>query len=104
MRAPQAPRRQRCKRTRLTRHAHAARAQALWKGNGVTIVHRLPYSAINFFVYERLMVALSAGRPGRHRDDASATAVVRALLRCAHAASRGLCSAEPPAAPRRATG
>eukprot|EP00898_Chlorokybus_atmophyticus_P003548 jgi/Chlat1/4194/Chrsp27S08879 len=26
---------------------------ALWKGNGVTIIHRLPYSAINFFSYER---------------------------------------------------
>ena len=26
---------------------------ALWKGNGVTIVHRLPYSAVNFWAYER---------------------------------------------------
>lgn len=25
---------------------------SLWKGNGVTIVHRLPYSAANFYVYE----------------------------------------------------
>lgn len=25
---------------------------AFWKGNTVTIVHRLPYSAINFFAYE----------------------------------------------------
>ena len=81
-------------------HAHA-RAQALWKGNGVTIVHRLPYSAINFFVYERLMVALSAGRPGRHRDDASVTAVVRAPL----TALRFNASAEPRRLPpRRATG
>lgn len=29
---------------------------ALWKGNGATIVHRLPYSAINFWAYERLTV------------------------------------------------
>ena len=27
---------------------------ALWKGNGVTVVHRLPYSAINFWAYERI--------------------------------------------------
>ena len=31
---------------------------ALWKGNGATIVHRLPYSAINFWAYERLTVQL----------------------------------------------
>jgi len=27
---------------------------ALWKGNGVTIVHRLPYSAANFWTYEKI--------------------------------------------------
>jgi len=26
--------------------------RALWKGNGVTIIHRLPYSAANFWTYE----------------------------------------------------
>ena len=26
---------------------------SLWKGNGVTILHRLPYSAVNFWAYER---------------------------------------------------
>ena len=26
--------------------------RALWKGNGVTIIHRLPYSATNFWAYE----------------------------------------------------
>lgn len=31
---------------------------ALWKGNGATIVHRLPYSAINFWAYERLTVRI----------------------------------------------
>ena len=35
------------------------RVQALWKGNGVTMVHRLPYSAINFFTYEHLLRHLS---------------------------------------------
>eukprot|EP00887_Chlorella_sp_A99_P007864 scaffold20.g7864.t1 len=27
--------------------------RALWKGNGVTIIHRLPYSAANFWTYEQ---------------------------------------------------
>jgi len=27
--------------------------RALWKGNLVTIVHRLPYSSISFYAYER---------------------------------------------------
>lgn len=27
---------------------------SLWKGNGVTILHRLPYSAVNFWAYERV--------------------------------------------------
>ncbi|KAK9815221.1 hypothetical protein WJX72_000172 [[Myrmecia] bisecta] len=27
--------------------------RALWKGNMVTIIHRLPYSAVNFWAYER---------------------------------------------------
>jgi len=29
--------------------------RALWKGNGVTVLHRLPYSSVNFYVYEQLM-------------------------------------------------
>lgn len=28
-------------------------ARALWKGNGVTMLHRLPYSAVNFWAYEQ---------------------------------------------------
>jgi solute carrier family 25 phosphate transporter 23/24/25/41 len=27
--------------------------RAFWKGNMVTIAHRLPYSAVNFYTYER---------------------------------------------------
>lgn len=36
---------------------HVVRSEglrALWKGNGVTIVHRLPYSAANFWMYEHV--------------------------------------------------
>ena len=29
--------------------------RALWKGNGVTVLHRLPYSSINFYAYENIM-------------------------------------------------
>lgn len=29
--------------------------KALWKGNGVTVLHRLPYSSINFYAYENIM-------------------------------------------------
>ena len=28
--------------------------RALWKGNGVTIIHRLPYSGANFWTYEQV--------------------------------------------------
>lgn len=27
--------------------------RAFWKGNLVTIAHRLPYSSVNFYAYER---------------------------------------------------
>lgn len=27
--------------------------RAFWKGNMVTIAHRLPYTAVNFYAYER---------------------------------------------------
>ncbi|KAL4451575.1 hypothetical protein ABPG75_007237 [Micractinium tetrahymenae] len=33
---------------------HSEGLRALWKGNAVTIVHRLPYSAANFWVYEHV--------------------------------------------------
>lgn len=28
--------------------------RSLWKGNGVTIIHRIPYSAANFWTYEKV--------------------------------------------------
>lgn len=27
--------------------------RAFWKGNLVTVVHRLPYSSVNFYAYEK---------------------------------------------------
>jgi solute carrier family 25 phosphate transporter 23/24/25/41 len=39
--------------------------RALWKGNGVTIAHRLPYSAINFYTYENTLDFLENEVEGR---------------------------------------
>ena len=33
---------------------HQEGFRALWKGNGVTIIHRMPYSAANFWAYESI--------------------------------------------------
>lgn len=30
--------------------------RAFWKGNLVTIAHRLPYSAVNFYAYEQCKI------------------------------------------------
>lgn len=46
--------------TTALRHVIASEGvRSLWKGNGVTIIHRLPYSAINFWAYERLTEQLT---------------------------------------------
>ena len=42
---------------------------ALWKGNGVTIIHRLPYSAANFYAYEQIMNALDTAMKTLHFDE-----------------------------------
>lgn len=36
-----------------SRIIHEEGFRAFWKGNLVTIAHRLPYSAVNFYAYER---------------------------------------------------
>lgn len=43
----------------------------------MTVLHRLPYSGINFFAYEKVLFALSSGRGVKNRDDQSGTAIVR---------------------------
>lgn len=42
---------------------------ALWKGNGVTIIHRLPYSAVNFYAYEQIMNGLDEVMTRLHFDE-----------------------------------
>jgi hypothetical protein len=32
---------------------------SLWRGNATSVLHRFPYSAINFYVYEHTLDALS---------------------------------------------
>lgn len=51
--------------------------RAFWKGNLVTIVHRLPYSAVNFYAYERYKSYLKSlpGLEG-HRGSTSADVFV----------------------------
>ena len=45
--------------------------RALWKGNMVTVIQRLPYSSINFYLYENIMDFLEGeGAFGRGRNEA----------------------------------
>lgn len=37
--------------------------RAFWKGNLVTIAHRLPYSSISFYAYERYKIVSSMNPP-----------------------------------------
>ncbi|XP_077216240.1 uncharacterized protein LOC143850855 [Tasmannia lanceolata] len=54
--------------------------RAFWRGNLVTIAHRLPYSSISFYAYERYKHILQSV-PGldRHRDNVSADLCVRLI-------------------------
>lgn len=49
-------------RPSITREAYRIAVEegfkAFWKGNGVTIVHRLPYSSISFYAYEQYKMSL----------------------------------------------
>ena len=45
--------------------------RALWKGNLVTVIHRLPYSSINFYAYENIMDWLEGeGRYAKNKEKA----------------------------------
>ncbi|KAG6466638.1 hypothetical protein ZIOFF_075542 [Zingiber officinale] len=52
--------------------------RAFWKGNLVTIAHRLPYSSLNFYTYERYkgLVQMIPGLD-KHRDNVAADVCVR---------------------------
>ena len=42
--------------------------RSLWKGNGTSVLHRFPFSAINFFVYENVLDGLN-GRSRAPEDE-----------------------------------
>ncbi|KAI8464682.1 MAG: mitochondrial substrate carrier family protein B [Monoraphidium minutum] len=47
----------------LLRVARSEGWRSLWKGNLVTIIHRIPYSSINFYTYEATSRRLAAALP-----------------------------------------
>lgn len=47
---------------------------SLWKGNLTSVLHRFPYSAINFFVYEKSMDLMSSYRRQQRQEEAHQTA------------------------------
>lgn len=51
--------------------------RALWKGNGVTMLHRLPYSAVNFWAYEQFTKQWQDRFPSANK---SQDAVLRRLV------------------------
>ncbi|KAE9615027.1 hypothetical protein Lal_00048154 [Lupinus albus] len=59
-------------RSEASRIIHEEGFRAFWKGNLVTIAHRLPYSSVNFYSYEHYKKLLKMV-PGlkSHRDKAS---------------------------------
>ncbi len=73
---------------------------ALWKGNGVTVVHRIPYSAINFWAYERITelwrrhVPSEKSNPGLDCVRRLASGGLAGGLACA-VVSHPLCFAQP---------
>jgi solute carrier family 25 (mitochondrial phosphate transporter), member 23/24/25/41 len=55
---------------------------SLWKGNLTSVLHRFPYSAINFFVYEHSMDILSSyRRQQRHLEEEEAHETAGQLVR-----------------------
>ncbi|XP_068489672.1 uncharacterized protein [Phaseolus vulgaris] len=56
-----------------SRIIHEEGFRAFWKGNLVTIAHRLPYSSVNFYSYEHYKKLLKkVPRLQNHRDNVSA--------------------------------
>jgi solute carrier family 25 (mitochondrial phosphate transporter), member 23/24/25/41 len=44
---------------------------SLWRGNGTSVLHRFPYSAINFFVYENMLEILRANQERERNETGS---------------------------------
>mmetsp|Transcript_40493 Transcript_40493/g.47391 ORF Transcript_40493/g.47391 Transcript_40493/m.47391 type:complete len:348 (-) Transcript_40493:640-1683(-) len=65
---------------------------ALWKGNGTSVIHRFPYSAINFYCYENTLDFLVGERTKRRQangDDDDDSGSASPLIRFIAGASAG---------------
>lgn len=71
---------------------------SLWKGNGVTILHRLPYSAVNFWAYERSNEVWKRIFPAPARQGTTPADVIRRLMAGATAGMTACALVRGPAA------
>ena len=73
---------------------------SLWRGNFVTVLHRLPYSAVNFWAYERLSEAWIAAEDKRSESSgensggeaSTSTSDTSRRLACGGAAGMAACT------------
>ena len=53
--------------------------KSLWRGNMTSVIHRFPYSAINFFVYENALDALTGMRTDHKEKTETVTTIARRM-------------------------
>lgn len=54
---------------------------SLWRGNLTSVLHRFPYSAVNFYVYENTLDALSGMKNRKQEGNETQTQLVRRVSR-----------------------
>ena len=54
---------------------------SLWRGNGTSVLHRFPYSAINFFVYENMLEALRSNHDLKEERNETGSQLARRVTR-----------------------
>ena len=54
---------------------------SLWKGNMTSVLHRFPYSAINFYVYENMLDVLSGMKARQEERNETPTQLVRRMTK-----------------------
>jgi len=53
--------------------------KSLWRGNMTSVIHRFPYSAINFFIYENTLDALTGMRTDHKEKNETVTSLARRM-------------------------
>jgi len=53
--------------------------KSLWRGNMTSVLHRFPYSAINFFVYENILDVLTGMRTDHKERNETVTTIARRM-------------------------